>query len=70
MTIILSVVMFLLAAAALSLKVLLGKDQEVRRPGCAALAMIDEDGVACSVCGAQPVAGGRSIECRESSTAS
>lgn len=56
-TIILSVAVMIAAAAALSLKVLLGRQREVQRFGCGSFAPLDrrraEGAYACGVCGAQ-----------------
>lgn len=56
-TIILSVAVMIAAAAALSLKVLLGRQREVQRFGCGSFAPLDqrraEGASACGVCGAQ-----------------
>lgn len=54
MTVILAVGVMVLLAAFLGLRVLLGKDDEVRKPGCAnANAFMDEQ-QACPVCGVAP----------------
>lgn len=57
-TIILSVAVMIAAAAALSLKVLLGRQREVQRFGCGSFAPLDQRraegaSAACGVCGAQ-----------------
>ena len=59
-TIILSVAVMIAAAAALSLKVLLGRQREVKRFGCGSFTPLDQRhsaaegaSVACGVCGAQ-----------------
>ena len=54
MTVILAVGVMVLLAVFLGLRVLLGKDDEVRKPGCAnANAFMDEQ-QACPVCGVEP----------------
>ena len=54
MTVILAVGVMVLLAVFLGLRVLLGKDDEVRKPGCAnANAFMDEQ-QACPVCGVAP----------------
>ena len=54
MTVILAVGVMVLAAAFLGLRVLLGKDEEVRKPGCSnANAFMDQQ-EACPVCGVAP----------------
>lgn len=59
-TIILSVAIMIAAAAALSLKVLLGRQREVKRFGCGSFTPLDQRhsaaegaSAACGVCGAQ-----------------
>lgn len=54
MTVILAVGVMILAAGFLGLRVLLGKDDEVRKPGCSnANAFMDQQ-EACPVCGVAP----------------
>ena len=51
MTVVLAVVVMVLLAVFLGLRVLLGKDEEVRKPGCSnANAFMDQQ-EACPVCG-------------------
>lgn len=65
MTVILAVGVMVLAAAFLGLRVLLGKDDEVRKPGCSnANAFMDQQ-EACPVCGVAP---GQSCPTETSST--
>ena len=66
MTVILAVGVMVLAAAFLGLRVLFGKDEEVRKPGCSnANAFMDQQ-EACPVCGVAP---GQSCPTEPSSTA-
>ena len=54
MTVVLAVVVMVPLAVFLGLRVLLGKDEEVRKPGCSnANAFMDQQ-EACPVCGVSP----------------
>ena len=54
MTVVLAVGIMVLLAVFLGLRVLLGKDEEVRKPGCSnANALMDQQ-EACPVCGIEP----------------
>ena len=54
MTVLLAVALMALCAAFLGLRVLFGKDEEVRRPGCSnANAFMDQQD-ACPICGVSP----------------
>lgn len=54
MTVLLAVGLMVLCAAFLGLRVLLGKDEEVRKPGCSnANAFMDQQ-EACPICGVSP----------------
>ena len=54
MTVLLAVGLMVLCAAFLGLRVLLGKDEEVRKPGCSnANAFMDKQ-EACPICGVSP----------------
>ena len=54
MTVVLAVVVMVLSAVFLGLRVLLGKDEEVRKPGCSnANAFMDQQD-ACPICGVAP----------------
>ena len=51
MTVILAVGIMVMLAAFLGLRVLLGKDEEVRRPGCSNANAFMEQQEACPICG-------------------
>ena len=59
MTVLLAVGVMVLSAAFLGLRVLFGKDEEVRRPGCSNANAFMDDQEACPICG---VAAGVSCE--------
>ena len=54
MTVILAVAIMVLLAAILGLRVLLGKDEEVRKPGCSNANAFMEQSEACPICGVAP----------------
>ena len=66
MTVLLAVGLMVLCAAFLGLRVLFGKDEEVRKPGCSNANAFMDDQEACPICG---VAAGDSCE-NESTPAS
>ena len=51
MTVLLAVGLMVLCAAFLGLRVLLGKDEEVRKPGCSNANAFMDDQEACPICG-------------------
>ena len=51
MTVLLAVGVMVLCAAFLGLRVLFGKDEEVRRPGCSNANAFMDDQEACPICG-------------------
>ena len=51
MTVLLAVGVMVLSAAFLGLRVLFGKDEEVRRPGCSNANAFMDDQEACPICG-------------------
>ena len=59
MTVLLAVGLMVLCAAFLGLRVLFGKDEEVRRPGCSNANAFMDDQEGCPICG---VASGASCE--------
>ena len=59
MTVLLAVGVMVLSAAFLGLRVLFGKDEEVRKPGCSNANAFMDDQEACPICG---VAAGVSCE--------
>ena len=59
MTVLLAVGLMVLCAAFLGLRVLFGKDEEVRKPGCSNANAFMDDQEACPICG---VASGEACE--------
>ena len=59
MTVLLAVGLMVLCAAFLGLRVLFGKDEEVRKPGCSNANAFMDDQEACPICG---VAAGAACE--------
>ena len=51
MTVLLAVGLMVLCAAFLGLRVLFGKDEEVRKPGCSNANALMDDQEACPICG-------------------
>ena len=51
MTVLLAVGLMVLCAALLGLRVLFGKDEEVRKPGCSNANAFMDDQEACPICG-------------------
>lgn len=51
MTVLLAVGLMVLCAAFLGLRVLFGKDEEVRKPGCSNANAFMDDQEACPICG-------------------